>query len=73
MSRLLAKCPDHCAVDADDGFVVLTVDVRERGTCIGRDGELEEIAGVTGLMARLEESNAHLSDANRVVHSSTLG
>src|SRR6202012_4661498 len=68
---ILLEEPRHRAVDAKDGFIVFTVDVGKRNASEWRDGQLEEIESIVGFVACSEEGNAHLADANRLVHSTT--
>jgi hypothetical protein len=69
LSGLVEEGPGHGAVDAEDGLIVLAVEMGKRNAGVGRDGDFEEIAGPAGFVARLEEGNAHLADADSIVHA----
>ncbi len=56
--------------DAEDGLVVLAMDVRERKASVGRDGQLEEIEGAVGLVAGLDEGDAHFAYTDGSVQES---
>jgi hypothetical protein len=65
---LVAEGPGHVAVEAEDGLVVLAMDVGHGDVNERRDGEFEEIEDAAGLVAGFVEGNAHRADANGFVH-----
>jgi hypothetical protein len=65
---LVVEGPGHVSIEAEDGLVVLAMDVRHGDVDERRDGEFEEIEDTFGLMARFEEGDAHSADTDGFVH-----
>jgi hypothetical protein len=69
LSGLVEESPGHGAINAEDGLIVFAMKVGKGDASERGNGDFEEIENTTGFVAGLEEGDAHLADADRVVHS----
>jgi hypothetical protein len=67
--RFVVERPSQGPIDAEDGLVVFAVKVGKRDAMESRHDEFEKIEDAAGFVAGLKESNAHLADGDRFVHS----
>jgi hypothetical protein len=65
---LAVEGPGGDAVDADDGFVVVAMEMSDVEIGLRRDGQLEEVEFAVGFVAALEKRDAQVADANGLVH-----
>ena len=60
--------PGDDAVHAEDGLVVVAVQVGNVEKDVGRDDELEEVEGTAGFVTTLEKGDADFADFYGMVH-----
>src|SRR5580692_1963494 len=65
---LVEEGPGHVSVEAEDGLVIVAMNVRHGHVDEGRNGEFEEIEDTSGFVACLVEGDGHGADANCSVH-----
>jgi hypothetical protein len=65
---LIVEDPGHGAIDTEDGFVVFAMDMGNGVAGEGRNGEFKEIESAVGFVSSFEKSDAHLADADCLVH-----
>ena len=55
---LTVENPVCVAIDAEDGFVVVAMEVRDERLRVGRDGQLVEVEGALGFVSAFEKGDA---------------
>jgi hypothetical protein len=73
VAMLAVEYPVGDAVEAHDGFVVVAMEVREKGARVRREDEFVEIEGSLGLVAAFDKGDTEVADLDRFVHGARFG